>query len=304
MAFPNNLLREARYPAANPERLEIPAVPAGAVPERAPGGEGQAEARALLDQAAQIILDEHIAADAAIHRALDMRRLLGDAFRQFAVPNRPDLALVPVDQFQARIEQAARGNVNIPQQVAAPQGLLAEPDLWVGVGVDTTIKGAVLTASQMQRAFVDTINMEDSTAKGLLNRGQTKDNSAWFAPSVSVRLGALIMTTTTSADWRIPALKVALYDMLRENIVMQPAGVAYDMASKNMHTTIRQTRAALDVWGYSAVAISTVLLERAVRNRTIKIDGVAHYPSGDVLTFIVMDPATSNPVQQDLKVVT
>lgn len=134
-----------------------------------------------------------------------------------------DLILPPMPQvvaaFDAHLAPMYR---RLPEGWAARLNVGDGVGLWIGVGVSSSITGPVMINTEIQQKVLDSIDLRNSEARGLMNPRFGVDNAQWLCAASALRTGAETVKKEASADWRLPALKVALYDAKREQIVTQP----------------------------------------------------------------------------------
>lgn len=220
-----------------------------------------------------------------VRRRQDLHRRLGRAFRDFVVRG-GSRAEIPPHRLVEAVELGFRhAQEDVPPALVLAMRHVATPiGLWIGVGTTREFVGPPVTKRR------------DGAAR------ETKygvDNASWPRPALATTLEKTC-TPWVSKDWRLPALKVALYDMLRENIQMQPAGVAYDASDNSPALTVKVSRRQMDQWGYQAACITQSILERAIHNEFLTLRGQRINLWDNII--IVLNPVHATPIRWGLKI--
>lgn len=241
--------------------------------------------------AKQVLEEDRAAAARAEQRRTDnIQRILRKALRAHITENGQQ-AHVPRGRMGPLIEEGfvgAQGHVPdaLRQNIQQYQ---RDANLWVGVGTSSKITGPDITA----------------LFRGMLNPRYGLDSAIWFTGSATFDNIRNYQLSIKSRDWRLQALKVALYDTMVERIHMQPAGVQYDVATTVPALSYRVSRRDMDQWGYTAVAITPQLLERAMQCHYLIIAGQKHdlsLSSDSRMTVIVLNPEHNTSIRIGLKI--
>ena len=139
---------------------------------------------------------------------------------------------------------------------------------WVGIGCSAARNHGKLILSGTGSELVDA-GAGAPTASGagvILNPG--REAFVYGKVTCSPQLAAAVTAIVRGErmDWRPMGLKIALYDMLREDVVTQPSGVDWAWAEKDTPAKLILPLDEEGHWHYSGIVVDTSFLEWAVRN--------------------------------------
>lgn len=213
------------------------------------GGEGEEGAQAIRDR------DE---AFAELTAALNVAIVHGGPGRR---PRAGVLGLLgPVDAGRAR-ELARRSTLRFLRGEAW-DGWHA--GLWIGVSLDPTYEHGFLTLSATGLRYKT--EMEDDQQRGALINDQRAYNIYHFLSGCgSVAEAVAKGYKFGRTDFRELALRVHLYNRLRDPTFSQPTGVAYAVANKEPWEVARITTREVEDWDFKAITISIKTLEAYMR---------------------------------------
>lgn len=169
-------------------------------------------------------------------------------------------------------------------------------ELWVGVGIDTNVQVSTMVPSEITKELADTIELSSNSARGLTNPAFAQDNCKWYSPGINTALASTLLASKIKPDWRRPCLKIALYDVMREKTITQPAGVPFDCARFEAPQRTTFSRRILDDWDYRVAFIDIPTWERAINLRRLEVDGEDWDPTGSRTSVIFMDSGVSDPL--------
>ena len=137
---------------------------------------------------------------------------------------------------------------------------------WMGVGVTAQVGRGRLETTGRAEAYLEVSTTATSTNAALVNpaRGQQAYGFVCNVPHVAAAVLESLRHEVT--DWREMGLRVALYDDLRRPCTQQPSGVEYAWMDRDGARGVRVTMLdALAEWSYSAVFVSSDVVEHAIR---------------------------------------
>ncbi|AXA52554.1 putative RdRp-complex [Linepithema humile toti-like virus 1] len=138
---------------------------------------------------------------------------------------------------------------------------------WVGVSYNRNFNHGCLVETDMGVRMVDAASRPDSTTPNILNpqRGNVISGYVSAAPI----FGYLARTAEqVKVDWRDLGLKVALYDDLRCPDVIQPTGVSWAWASRDVPERKYRYLCDSGSWSFRGVFVSALSLAASMREHT------------------------------------
>ena len=136
---------------------------------------------------------------------------------------------------------------------------------WVGVGIDPRLRHGKLQRTETAALVLEAATNPSPSCPGVINPARGLYTYGYMSNTPSLAAGLDSYISNSKADYRSLAIKVDLYDELREKRVVQPSGVGYAWATADEpESHIISTRATGD-WNYEAVFITADVLEAMLR---------------------------------------
>lgn len=168
--------------------------------------------------------------------------------------------------------------INIPPPAVKDQGTQMEPPRliggreawdrlkWVGIGVDPRLKHGSMVRTEAAATILEAATNPAPSCPGVINPAKGLYTYGYMSNTPLLAAGLDAYLSGSKADYRGLAIKIDLYDELRERRMVQPTGVGYAWAtSEEPEKVIQSTRVAGD-WAYQAVFITADVLEAMLRN--------------------------------------
>ena len=183
-------------------------------------------------------------------------------------PNRTSRRNSRLEHDDTQEIEESESRDEIEQSILNSMGGIGRMARWVGIGCNAARNHGKLILSGTGSELVDA-GAGAPTASGagvILNPG--REAFVYGKVTCSPQLAAAVTAIVKGErmDWRPMGLKIALYDMPREDVFTQPSGVDWAWAEKDSPA---KTIIPLDEeghWHYSGIAVDTSFLEWAVRN--------------------------------------
>ena len=195
---------------------------------------------------------------------------LGEAERQAAGPGGE----------RALLDRTLREGVAVVRAPAAEAGRDAGPrpveliggleawrrSKWVGVGIDPRLKHGKLQRTEASATVIEAATNPAPSCPGVINPAKGLYTYGYMSNTPLLAAGLDAYMGCSKADYRGLAIKIDLYDELRERRMVQPSGVGYAWAeAQEPERHIVSTRAVGD-WDYQAVFVTADVLEAMLRS--------------------------------------
>jgi len=136
---------------------------------------------------------------------------------------------------------------------------------WVAIGCDPRKSGGKLVATAMLTEAIDVATDPAPNKPGLLNGAKATSTYGYLSNCTAIAAAVSAETTSGRADWRALAIKVTLYNELRERRIIQPSGVEWAWADTDLPGKLEYPLCYRGDWHYDAIFITTDVLDASLR---------------------------------------
>lgn len=136
---------------------------------------------------------------------------------------------------------------------------------WIGVGTDSRKNHGELERTGAGEKMIDAATNPQPATPGLINPSKGIYTFGFLSNTTLLAAAVDRAITGETHDYRVLALKVDLYDELRERRIVQPTGVDYAWAGTDQAEPITIHLCQMGGWHYDAIFLTMDVLEVGLR---------------------------------------